>query len=441
VAKNISRSNLSVLLTFIYWISYENTFFFESGNFGPLALFITNFIKLGIPHILLIINGIPIFSKKNHVFFYVLVFILFLAYALLPTLATGDIIEYLKLFPRFIFLVTALKIFREHKNILLFSNMVVGYVVFTFFQYIIGYTLIVMNIDIGMVINGNLMWYGPLGIFGNLTKVTSFFEFPFIQLRGFWNEPSNASGAIFATFFLTKFINAETKTKLPKYIPIIILIAGFLTFSLIGYVSFLCAFTYGLYFDFKRSGSLYKILRYLPVLIILVLYVFSRSIVSNGNVDNELLLAVTGAHKIVNKDEIDVSGGRYNVFIDDLNIVNQYPFGIGVQNVIGKAAGLVEGRVIIKNISASAPVFWFVLTGYIGLFLLLFREFFLFRLALFNSKNSKSLQYLFQAFLSVFIQNLSYGTFMTGYYIVLSCFVFGYIGTRFSNNNFMKFNA
>lgn len=440
MAKNISKSYLSVILAFIYWISYENTFFFEAGSFGLVAVFIANFIKLVIPILLILINGIPAFSKKSHVFFYVFVFCLFLAYALLPTLVTGDLIEYVKLFPRLLFFVAALKIFREYDNIILLSKIIVGYTVFTFFQYIIGYTLSVLNIDTGMIHYGNLMWHGPLGIFGNLDEITTFFGFPYIQLRGFWNEPSNASGAIFATYFLTKFINEESKTKLHKYVPVIILMAGFLTFSLIGYVSFLGAFAYGLYFEFKRSKSLIKVLRYMPVIIILVLYVFSRSIVSNGKVDNELILAVTGAHKIVDKEEIDVSGGRYSVFLDDLNTVSQFPLGIGVQNVIGKAQGIVEGRVIAENISASAPVFWLVLTGYFGLFLLLFREFFIFRVGLLNSKNSKNVQYLFQAFLSVFIQNLSYGTFMTGYYIVLSSFVFGYIETRVSNDNILKYN-
>lgn len=435
--KNISKSYISVFLTFIYWISYENTFFFEAGNFGMFAILIVNFIKLGIPILLFAINGIPILSSKSHVFYYVCFFIFFIIYALVPTIISGDLIEYVKLIPRFIFYITALKIFQKLDNIILLSKMIIGYVFFTFFQYIVGYFLTTLNIDSGIINYGNLMWHGPLGILGNLDIITYFFNFPYIQLRGFWNEPSNASGAIFATYYLTKFINNQNRLKLPRYIPKIILLAGIFTFSLIGYISLLGAFVFGLYSDYKRSNSLSNFFKYLPIIAILLLYIFSRSLVSNGNINNEFILAVTGAHKIIDKEEIDVSGGRYNVFIDDINLLKEYPLGIGVQNVIGKAQGKVSGKVIAENISASAPIFWLVLTGYVGLFLLLFREFFLFRLCIINSKNSVNLQYLFQSFLCVFIQNLSYGTFMTGYFLVLSSFIFGYfkLNGTISNNS------
>lgn len=434
MAKNISKSYLSVVLVFIYWISYENTFFFEAGSFGPIAVFIANFIKLVIPVVLILMNGIPKFPIKSHVFYYVFIFCLFIFYALLPTLVSGDLVEYLKLFPRLIFFIAILKLFHKIENIVLLSKLIIGYVVFTFFQHVIGYTFRVLNIDLGVIEYGNLMWHGPLGVFGNLNIVTSFFGFPFIQLRGFWNEPSNASGAIFSTYFLVKFLNEYCDQKLPKFVIVVVLLAGFLTFSLIGFISFFVAFLYGVYFEYKRSRNFLKFIRYSPIFILLLLYIFSRSILANGKNDNEFLLAITGAHKIVDKQDVDVSGGRFDVINGDIKTLQKYPFGIGVQNVIGKVQGIVPGNVIAENISASAPIFWLVLTGYLGLFLLLLRDFFLFRVGWINTKYSKQVQYLFQAFLCFFIQNLSYGTFMTGYYFILSGFVLAFIRKKNESN-------
>jgi len=408
------HDRLIVYLIFLYWLMYENIIFFNAGEGGVGFQSITNLLKLLIPIVLLALTGINArLAKAGNSQFYLVFFSLFLIYIGIVTAIFGDLAEWLKLLPRCLFFYIVLSFFHKSPaSFYLYAKLVISYVLFSFVQYIFTYFTGAYNNPV------EFFGYSSSGLSGLFANITSIMYFPassvpIVRLAGFWNEPSNASGSAFASFFLAKLLFAHGYSKLWNYASYACLIAGFLCFSNVGYLSFGIACFVSIA-NFYRSNlklrDIFFIATIFIVALFFVLLVFlGRSFLAASNNQNYIMRAIVGLRDTA--PNADVYGGRFDLLSNTLSYLSANPFGKGLVEISSTTNDLL---------SASAFVYWLLIGGLTAVLLIIFREFALIHASLSLIKTSRASIFLVQALVVVMIQHLSYGTWMNPNYFILA---------------------
>jgi hypothetical protein len=190
------------------------------------------------------------------------------------------------------------------------------------------------------------------------------------------------------------------------------LVAGFLTLSNAGYLA-IGGSIFAIYFletGRQKKLNFVKQFFFLFLGIILIWFsLFSRSYFSSQSTEFKLIYAISGAN-MTEDDNYDPSSGRVDLLEDALKTTSKNIIGAGIQPTDAKG---------LKS-SASAPIFWFVMTGFPGLFLLILMQFALFAKIRSKISENHSLIFLVQALIVVMVQQLVYGSWMDPNYLILT---------------------
>ena len=194
-------------LIVVYAILFEWAIFGADDFVAPV-----NALKLLIPGLLLLL--IPI-GKLDSVFRrYVIFFVLFMLWSLIPSVFAAEyqetVVSWFKYLPRLLFVVVVGIYFlkRPGASVTVMKTLVIIGVL-TVLQFLILVPAMLYDVADPFYLSGlRATHFGPLGLLGNQNAVMYFSELPFpvFRLTGFWHEPSNASGFLFAAFFLARAV-------------------------------------------------------------------------------------------------------------------------------------------------------------------------------------------------------------------------------------------
>jgi hypothetical protein len=190
--------------------------------------------------------------------------------------------------------------------------------------------------------------YGLLG-FGNANTGYSF------RTQSFFSESTNFAKFLVLPFFsyLNEFFNSRKKYTLLKVV--VILAALFTTFSLTAFIGIVVGFV--LFIIIKRKGAK-GLVSYAPILglVFFGLYKVVTSLIDKG-VNKQTLNIVSGSFQ--KGDESIIVRSEY--LFDVLNIISNYPFGVGYNIVPFSSFGFLP----------IAPTRWLIFGGWFGLLLIL----------------------------------------------------------------------
>jgi hypothetical protein len=426
----IKFSSIVTSIIFLYMIIYE------WGVFESISNTIIYPIKMLLPLALLLF---PI--KKyigNHVYFnnFILCYFLFILWSLVPSLFGGNpedsIEQWLKFLSRFIFCVLASRFLLVNESVLrLVMKAFVITGLFSFLQYIAVWFFKFTGIfSFSSFEMGRGIYFGPYGILGNVGSAMSFPSLGFIyRFHGFWLEPSRASGFMIACYFLSMNLFYLERKIFWKRAAFVSLIAGFLCFSNAGYLAIGVAMLFGFFMNFLTGkASVFNFGIKAGIAGILVfLALFGRTYVAENFIEYDIARAVAGVRGGscagttcggVNYS-VNPSDGRLVGYKKNLSIVNEHPLGLGI-----RVTGKNDKKTGLTDTGGNAIIQWLLYTGYIGLFILLLRELQVFLYAIKYVKKNKSIMYLTQAWIALFIQNLLYGNIMTPAYLLIIIFLF-----------------
>jgi len=412
------KDKVITALIFLYWMSYENVFFFNAGQVGSVFLILVNIIKLFLPFMLLWLSGMnTAFLSKGITSLYGFFFILFIFWLGFVTIAFGDGFEWIKLLPRVVFFYSVLNFVYKKPIIFdLYAKFVIVYVLFALFQYCLTYltrsTMIIVQI-----------WGVPTaGLGGFYSNTGSAMYVPglsgrVLRLVGFWNEPSNASGSAFAAGFLGFYLRG-CGYKILKGVPILCFLAGFLALSNAGYLAFALGLMVYILFT-KRRGAINKLKKFLMLAIplsVLLIAVLGRVYVLENNIENTFINSILGVRDLGRDNPF---AGRDKIFFSVLDFILDNPLGRGLF-VADRAAGTFE------NLSAQAPIYWLYIGGIIGIILLGLREVCLVIAAIAVIKVNQPTIYLFSALAAVMGQHMVYGSWMNPNYFILAATILAF---------------
>ncbi|MDI6728684.1 MAG: hypothetical protein QMD44_07150 [Thermodesulfovibrionales bacterium] len=430
-----SRSTLlCTAMVILYCLLYEWVNIFDI----PYIKTYVNALKLILPFTLFFVSSsssLPNFSLPKN---YLLYFVLFMIWALVPNVLSGHISEtmmqWLKLIPRLIFcyVIFAYLLQRPEAKAVITKALVVvavgtvlQYVILSIFHYPgdpSGFSLPIFR---------KVTYYGPYGLLGSGTAniYIQSIDLELFRLTGFWSEPSTASGFLFMAFFLAKVLFEQTQQRRWKLAGLACLGGGLLAFSNAGHFAFGSALLAGHSVQFNEKKN--DLVRYIVKMAILLVYIFlslfGRYIVAKYYPDNMDLRYVSGVRDSVKSPY----GGRIEQTESNIKVIFKHPQGIGLR-IPGRYA---EGRGF--DYVSFAPAIWLLSTGWIGLFLLLMRESQVLRLMWKHLFSSNSLS-IFQAWVALFCQNLIYGTWMTPLYFLLVAMVFAATYYRYDTDAGMQ---
>lgn len=384
--------------------------------------------KLLVPGLLLVL--IPIKRAPSRYFrLFILFYLLFMLWALAPGIVASDVqivalgLTWLKYLPRavFVFLV-GLYFLRRPAAAVVVMKLLVIVAVLSVIQFCILVPAAIFEYVQGFYISGTRgLYFGPYGILGNQIAVMTFpgLSYPVFRLTGFWLEPSNASGFMFAVFFLSRVVCLSANSRFWRIMSYICLLGGFLCLSNAGYLAFAAPILFACLF-MKKSGVKFVYVVVMAALAIGLVYfaIEGRSLANEEYNGSAALRALSGARE---GPGADVYGGRIELLQKNVGVAITNPFGIGM-TVAGEGG---EGS--YQEASASAPILWLAYTGFIGLILLLLRESQMLFVAIRYARNSPVVMAASQAWLAMFVQHLAYGTWMSPLYLALCAVVFSMV--------------
>lgn len=416
-----SSEKWAVFFIFLYWILFEHIIFFNASEVGPSMATLTVALKIFLPIGLLAYSGVQLKPiKDKYAGYYLVIFVALLAWIGLVTLFNGDLIEWFKLLPRFIFFIAVLSIFyKTPASFYLYAKLLIGYVIFSLVQYVLTYATGAYN-DPVLVISYSSA--GVMGLYANITSMMYFpsFSVPILRYCGFWNEPSNASGSAFAAFFLASLVfkkEGGLKWKLASYA---CLAAGFLCFSTVGLFALGLALLIGFILNNHGRFNPIKLVIKLPVIAIAACgigaAIFGRTYVAENYADNDIFRAIVGLREAQPTD--DLYGGRLGIIENTINYVSDHIWGTGL---------FVLDLNNSLPMSASAPIYWLLIGGFFGLTLLLLRELMLVAACVKLVKSNPEHIYLIQALVAVMAQHLSYGSWMNPNYFILVAAIMSFL--------------
>lgn len=418
--KHISKSRPLYIVCLLI-VGY--IFLYEWGIFEAelLRTWVTA-AKLLVPGLLLLL--VPIKKVPSRAFRrFILFYLIFMIWGLAPGIVNGEFqisaLTWFKYLPRFFFAVLAgIYFLRTPIAATAVMKLLVLIGVLSVIQFCILVPLIIFDYVEGFTIAGARgLFFGPYGVLGNQVALMTFpgLSFPVLRLTGFWLEPSNASGFLFAAFFLGQVVYHSGQKLFWRIMSYICLAGGFLCLSNAGYLAFAAPILFACLF-MKKSGTKFAYVMALSVLALGLGYfaVRGRSLANDDYTESSALKALSGA-RVGGAD--DPYGGRVELLQKNLSGAITNPFGIGMK-VSGEGA---EGS--YREASASAPVLWLAYTGFVGLILLLLREYQIMIVALKYARESPLVMGASQAWLAMFVQHLAYGTWMTPAYLVMCALV------------------
>ena len=433
--KIISKVSIISFSIILYWQIYENVIFLKPDIYlGVFFQFIVYAYKFLFPFILFtyaldknIIHNL-LFENK----LFNLLNFTFIMWALISTLFFGELISWIKIVPLYFFSVgTTLLFIKNYKISIFVYKCIIFYSVISLIQYI----LIHITGFYSSENPGSDELTGPFGLFGvtNGNFYLPGLDYPIVRLTGFWKEPSNASAVNFASYFLSLYLYKIENKKLWFYVSFCCLIGGLLSISNAGYFALGGAFFIGFLLRFNSFSLKYKIIKLLiftPFIITLIWFaLFSRSYFSENQIDSNFIKAISGIRVNSNNlQDYDPSSGRIDLInksIEDFGFKSF--FGIGLQK-FGAGTNI--------EVSGSAPFFWLTMTGYVGVLILLLRDFFVFLFFRRFIQKSQNGIYIIQAFIVILLQQSIYGVWMDANYLLFISFVFSvYQNTLFTNKN------
>ena len=404
------------IFIFIEYLVYENVIFvFPDYYGGSLMKYIVYAYKILFPLILFQFWKFPLdeFRRNKNLQNFTIFFTLFILWSIVPTLFGGNIFSYVRLFVLLFFFIGFVGFINKNpKAIDFIFKLLIVYIVLTFLQYLfvvgLGYYETLPDRDLT----------GPYGILGNTRARIGFFDPPFIRMTGFWREPSNFSGAAFASFFTSIYLYKKESKSLWKISSYICLISGFLALSNAGFLSLGIALAISeLYSRKKRTLSRYFRLIVISsfALFFIAFALYSRIYLTENSVENKYLRALAGVRTLSDKN-YDASSGRIEGYSKVLNYINQNPFGIGVQ--ITGANGIPA--------PAGALFFWLYLAGIPGITLLVFRDYNVAKKIMTLIKNDNLFKYPCLAFIVIYIQQSLYGSWLDPNFLIFSTIILIY---------------
>jgi hypothetical protein len=378
-----------------------------------------NAVKILIPCLMLVI--IPVGKSYSRPFrLFSLFFLLFMVWGLAPSLFAEEFQEtistWMKYAPRllFAFLVGVYFLRQPGASVQLMKGFVV-IAVLTVAQFVL--LIIAYSFDLAdpFFVSGiRAIHLGPFGLLGNQNAVQRFAEIPFpvFRLTGFWHEPSNASGFLFAAFFLARVLHGIEKKLYWRVMSYVSLAGGFLALSNAGYLAIAAPTFFAALFMKKSGGKIVYVIVLGSLSLGLAYFALQgRTLVQEQYSGSGELKALAGARA---GTEIDPYGGRVELLQKSLEVLVRQPFGIGIR---------ISGEGHYEDASASAPIQWLTYTGFIGLILILLREYQVLIVAIRYSKDSSLIMAASQAWLAIFTQHLAHGTWMTPQYLLLCILV------------------
>lgn len=387
------------------------------------------FLKFIIPFILFLIailyNNVTL---SNYLTKYIYLFLFFSLVSFISCILSlqfnESIIQFIKIIPpRFLFIFSISIIFYKLPDTILYINRILFFLaIFTFVQYIFALFYIQNHYfeDTRMLsVERGIHYAGPLGMLGNINTQFSFFDFQFLRLTGFWNEPSNASAFLMSTFFLGLYCKINGRAFLNNSIIYFIPILGcLLCFSNAGYITL--AISLSTYVVLKNENRTKGILKITPFILFIILGFIGREITYNFFPENDYLKLIVGIRSNEMPHDIDFSDGRIDNYKNNIFRFFNNPFGIGFRIPGSNANGKGDEM-------ASASAFLYILnyTGIFGLIIVFMMKFKIVETVLFFNKQSKNkfkinIILIFSAWTSVTVQNLIYGNWMSFYYYYLS---------------------
>ncbi len=423
------EDSLVIWLIFFHYLIYEVVFFFWYDFAGGIvAPFVTAW-KLIFPVALLVYSGAPdprVLARSGPLRLYLLLFGAFLAWSIVPSLLSASgrtsLVEWLKLVPRLFFFVGLLAfVLKRPGAFISLLRLFVGWCVLMVAQYVV---LVVSGAYANTITIPGVpgSFAGPFGLLGNITSLMALpgLPLPIVRLCGFWNEPSNASGSMFAAYFAANALHELQPERRWKNVSYVLFAGGLLCLSNAGYLAISIALLFGSFF--QRSHNVWSKIRrgalFLVGVCFVLIGVFGRTYISTYMPDNDIaraLVGVRGDLDEIKSGDFDASGGRILLLSQAVETIAKSPQGIGI--VVGGDSGM-------DTLSASAPVMWLTTTGLLGLMLLLGREAAVF-VAVVNAARRSPLSVLAaQAWIVVSVQHTSYGSWMNPIYFMMVTFVF-----------------
>lgn len=438
-----------VVIIVIYAMLYEWRSICELDSFLPWV----NAMKAVVPLLLLIFllksRAVVIKHRpcRNYLFFFVLFMCWGFCSSILSIVPQECMVQWLK----FLFLLGFCYLICEY--LLTFEaaqdrlmKIFIAVAIFTVAQYIL---LEIVTFS-GSLQRFNLpthrggMYCGPFGILGQGSGNVYFksMGFSLYRIYGFWLEPSTAAGFLLASAFFAEALFIKTKQAVWRILGIVSFCGGIFTFSNSAYVAIGAA---GLLAEavFLKDKNSQKLLRSIAVIfyVFLIIYaVFGRAIVAKyfpNNIDMRYVVGVRDSVK-------DPYGGRVELLASNFNFAN-------FDNISSSKSGWGLAVAVIKNtfmivkdtllgvgfripgcdeqgrgfsVFPGALVFWFVFTGAIGLIFLVLRELQVALQVMNNVFLSRYVLRISQAWLSIAIVNMSYGTLMSPFYFITVALVF-----------------
>lgn len=422
-----------------YVLVYELVFF----NVGPAAAgSLIWFFKLVFPFGLLLLAISPPASGRlasRSAVIFLSLYAAFILWAFVPSLWIGgmdSLVSWTRYAIRLVFAVALIfALARERKIFILFGKFAVAWGVTCVFQYALLVGLHQYS-RVGMLYEGSIALAGPHGLLGN---VSAFVEkdgaFPLVRLTGFWLEPSNASAYLFACFFLARFLVATEGKRIWRAASYLCILGGGVTFSSAGYCAIGAALSYGAAAKFRgmKRGRLKSLILIMVGIAVLGFGLVGRWILINKLPQNEVADSIAGVKAadtiFSSRSDWDFTEGRLDLLLDTIKNVPEHPIGIGVRLTSGDTG--VEA-------SASAPIYWLKFTGVIGLLVLLAREGVVLRDMAHVAWGNQTRVLLAQAWVVVFVQNLSYGTWMSPFYLTLTAGVLIWLEPGVSQRGFSQ---
>lgn len=415
--KKLNISNkIWVMLIFFHYLVYELIFFFYADYYGILGP-ATKIWKLLFPMIFFIVVAIPNLrwlrlnvSLQNYTIF----FVLFLIWSLLVSfmVSADSIVEWMKLLPRFgFFLALSILFMKAPPALLAVLKLIVFWAILNVLMYFLLYKY--ENFDSVEYYTWGGRHAGPYGVLGNITSLMYFdsIKIPIVRLTGYWNEPSNASASLFASFFFARWIGVIENSRFWKKLSWVCFFGGFLCFSNAGYLAVSCAFLIGIFI--KKRNFVKKIIMLLICVLIISSALSGRMYVTKYMPDNDYAKALVGLRdkSFHAASFISSLDGRIELVALAVNEVIELPYG----------SGMASNSL---NMSASAPIMWLSMFGIPGLALLLLRELWIYRKIIKVKNRTNEVLLLSQAYIVVAVQQLSYGSWMNPLFFIATAAIF-----------------
>ena len=193
------------------------------------------------------------------------------------------------------------------------------------------------------------------------------------------------------------------------------LLGGFATLAGAGYLAIAIAALWGLAVVERRPGRRLYTVVVGGLSIALVLFaVFSRLLATTYFDEVPLLRAAAGVRSSTELDIDKLYGGRLELLERNIQIWRDEPLGVGFR---------IPGQGFFDEASPSAPLLWMTYTGITGLMLLLASFGAVLCAAISGSRRSIVAGKIGQAWISLLVQHVSYGSWMSPIFLLVSVLV------------------